>query len=44
MTNTKRRDFLKISSATAAMLASGGHMPGAKFIEWKNVTDFEKKI
>ena len=24
--------------------ARGGHMPGAKFIEWKNVTDFEKKL
>lgn len=25
-------------------VARGGHMPGAKFIEWKNVTDFEKKL
>ncbi len=24
--------------------ARGGHMPGAKFIEWKNVTDFDKKL
>lgn len=25
-------------------VARGGHMPGAKFIEWKNVTDFDKKL
>ena len=24
--------------------ARGGHIPGAKFIEWKNVTDFDKKL
>ncbi len=25
-------------------VARGGHVPGAKFIEWKNVTDFDKKL
>ena len=25
-------------------VARGGHMPGAKFIEWKNITDFNKKL
>lgn len=24
-------------------VARGGHIPGAKFIEWKNITDMEKK-
>lgn len=25
-------------------VARGGHIPGSKFIEWKNVTDFDKKL
>lgn len=25
-------------------VARGGHVPGAKFIEWKNITDFDKKL
>lgn len=24
--------------------ARGGHLPGAKFIEWKNITDFKNKL
>lgn len=25
-------------------VARGGHIPGAKFIEWKNITDFDKEL
>ena len=25
-------------------VARGGHIPGAKFIEWKNITDFDNKL
>lgn len=25
-------------------VARGGHIPGAKFIEWKNLTDFDRKL
>jgi thiosulfate/3-mercaptopyruvate sulfurtransferase len=25
-------------------VARGGHVPGAKFIEWKNITDFDNKL
>jgi thiosulfate/3-mercaptopyruvate sulfurtransferase len=25
-------------------VARGGHIPGSKFIEWKNITDFDKRL
>lgn len=32
-----------IGKKKPAEVVRGGHIPGAKFISWKNITDFEKK-